>query len=147
MLTVRQPPFVLPYTWGFCRFKIMDELVCVEISESERIDLENKIFNGYRYTRKRAAYQARSQYKSPLDKEEWERMLIFFNFVCCNCEGEVIGGRPTKDHIIPIIFGGTNHIKNLQPLCRECNVSNVDMMDYRLQYCEKHGIDLPTNWI
>lgn len=121
-------------------------MVSVSISKKEYKELENCIFNGYKYSRKRHAYQARAQYYSRLDNNEWDEMLSFFNCVCCNCESEVIGGRPTKDHIIPITLGGTNNIKNLQPLCRECNVSNVDMIDYRQSYCIRKSIVLPIKW-
>ena len=116
------------------------------IKEKEYIDLENSIFLGYKYARKRTAYEARAQYHSRLNKDEWYEMISFFNNVCCNCESEVIGGFPTKDHIIPITLGGTNNIKNLQPLCRECNTGNTNGIDYRLDYCLRHNLILPNKW-
>lgn len=120
--------------------------IYVEINDIEKLELENKIFNGYTYSRKRAAYSARAEYYSRFDKEEWGEMVSFFNYVCCNCECEVIGGLPTKDHIIPITYGGTSHIRNMQPLCRECNTGNVKCSDYRNEYCERNGLILPSKW-
>lgn len=116
-------------------------MVYKKISRAERALLETKIFNGYIYSRKRAAYQARAEYYSMLDKDEWCEMVKFFNFKCCNCKSEVIGGIPTKDHIIPITHGGTNCIRNLQPLCRECNTGNVKQIDYRVGIPEKWSLN------
>jgi len=125
---------------------VTDTTIMLCFATEEKRNLENSYWGGYQYTRKRSAYQARAQYLSPLDSNEWEEMLSFFNYVCCNCECEVIGGRPTKDHIIPITYGGTNNIKNLQPLCRECNTGNTEMDDYRYDYCERHDLSLPNKW-
>jgi 5-methylcytosine-specific restriction endonuclease McrA len=41
----------------------------------------------------------------------------------------------TVDHVIPLSVGGTNWLKNLQPLCSSCNSSKHT----------KH-IDYRTNW-
>ena len=51
-------------------------------------------------------------------KEEWECLKEEHNWICVNCfkSGEI-----TKDHIIPVSKGGTDDIKNIQPLCRSCN--------------------------
>ena len=117
-----------------------------KITKSERIELENRHFNGYQFQRKRSAYESRAQFYSNLNKCEWNEMIDFFNHVCCNCESDVLGGNPTKDHIIPITLGGTNHISNLQPLCRECNSGNIDMVDFRLIYCKRNGLILPNKW-
>lgn len=120
--------------------------VQVKISEKEYYDLEDSIFNNNKYSRKRAAYEARAHFYSPLIKSEWLSMVQFFNYVCCNCESEVIGGIPTKDHIIGIKDGGTSNIRNLQPLCRQCNLSKKDNTDYRVVYCIKYNMVLPEKW-
>ena len=80
-------------------------------------------FNGYLYSRKRTAYLKAAQAIGTHAKEQWIRLCAKYDFKCCRCNSEVIGGIPTKDHIIPITSGGSDLIDNLQPLCRECNTS------------------------
>lgn len=106
------------------------------------------VYNGYTYARKHYAYLVASRDKGRHSKEEWKEMVGFFNFVCCKCESEVIGGVPTKDHIIPPSWGGCDSIFNLQPLCRECNASKWSGVgDYRFDYCERNNLILPEKWI
>jgi len=38
--------------------------------------------------------------------------------LCCGQSGEL-----TRDHVVPIVMGGSNYISNLQPLCKSCNSS------------------------
>lgn len=50
--------------------------------------------------------------------EEWKELKKRYKYKCAIC-----GKRKplTKDHIIPLTEGGTDCIKNIQPLCRSCN--------------------------
>lgn len=78
---------------------------------------------------------------------EWEEMVLFFGGLCCKCKSDCIGSKPTKDHIIPITSGGTDSIRNIQPLCRQCNAKKgVEVADYRTVRCAVEGIELPQKW-
>ncbi|OGT54430.1 MAG: hypothetical protein A3E01_02970 [Gammaproteobacteria bacterium RIFCSPHIGHO2_12_FULL_63_22] len=60
---------------------------------------------------------------------EW-LALLFYEYgrcVCCCTIPDAI----TKDHIIPLNFGGADTIENIQPLCARCNASKRDASDYR----------------
>lgn len=61
-------------------------------------------------------------------KADWERLKnLFGRCVACGIPyEELYGGAPTKDHILPIIFGGCDCIGNLQPTCRNCNSGRID---------------------
>jgi hypothetical protein len=50
--------------------------------------------------------------------KEWNDLKKKFNNRCAFCFKEK---KLTKDHILPLIAGGSDYIKNIQPLCRECN--------------------------
>jgi hypothetical protein len=68
-------------------------------------------------------------------EQEWLRLKRRYNYCCANpvCRKEETEQEPlTKDHIIPVICGGTDIIANLQPLCRSCNSSKgTRIIDYR----------------
>jgi len=89
-------------------------------------------YREWHYSRKRTAYKKRAKDVCDHTKEEWLRLCEKYNFRCCKCDYEVLGGIPNKDHIIPITIGGSSSIKNIQPLCRNCNTSkSQSIRDYR----------------
>jgi len=52
--------------------------------------------------------------------EEWTVLQEWCGHRCVCCDER----KPlSKDHIVPLIAGGSDYISNIQPLCRECNSS------------------------
>ena len=100
--------------------------------EVEILEDGTAIYNGRYYTRARSAFNRLGKDRGDHTQEEWIELCKEYDFKCCKCGGEVIGGIPTKDHILPIRLGGSSTIGNLQPLCRQCNVSKgQNYIDYR----------------
>lgn len=93
-------------------------------------------FNGNYYAKLRSARMARAKSKGNHSKYEWHKMVIFFNNQCVKC-GIIFkyNHEINKDHIIPLFMGGSNSIKNVQPLCFDCNTRKKDTIDYRLSVC------------
>jgi len=54
---------------------------------------------------------------------EWQDLKKKYNYRCVGCGKKK---KLTKDHIKPIIKGGTNYISNIQPLCFHCNTSKKE---------------------
>lgn len=132
---------------GFFYFYIMESYIPIRNNEFIKLPNGSAIYNGHKYSRSSRAYLARAKSISTHTEIGWLEMLEFFNYLCCKCECEVVGS-PCKDHIYPIYLGGTNSIKNIQPLCRNCNSSKTyDCTDYRIVYCQNNNLLMPEKWI
>lgn len=52
---------------------------------------------------------------------EWEALKAHYSNRCLCCGKAEPEVELTRDHVIPLVKGGTNSIDNIQPLCRGCN--------------------------
>jgi 5-methylcytosine-specific restriction endonuclease McrA len=61
--------------------------------------------------------------------EQFAELCVLYGGVCLACGGfEPL----TVDHVIPLSMGGSNHITNIQPLCKPCNSrKGTKSVDYR----------------
>ena len=68
--------------------------------------------------------QERQKYhkkKSFHSKEAFELLCHLYQFTCPCCGRSEPEITLTRDHIVPVCEGGENWIRNIQPLCAECN--------------------------
>lgn len=78
-------------------------------------------------------YAARRRNGGSFTTQEWIQLCESFGNMCVDCG---VVERLTVDHVIPLTFGGTSDIENIQPLCKSCNSrkGNRIMVDYRLPW-------------
>lgn len=62
-------------------------------------------------------------------EDEWKSLLNEYGHRCLWCGRK---GKLERDHVIPIVYGGSNSIDNIQPLCRSCNSrKHAKIIDFR----------------
>jgi len=66
---------------------------------------------------------------------EWELLKKQYGYTCPCCRKSESEIKLTEDHIIPLSKGGSDYIKNIQPLCSHCNsVKHMDIINYKLSF-------------
>lgn len=89
-----------------------------------RTDKAQALRKAAHHRRRALKRQAEGSYTT----QEWQALCAWFGNVCLCCGSADI----TVDHVVPLTRGGSNWIRNLQPLCMSCNTRKRDaIMDYR----------------
>lgn len=118
------------------------------MNEPERVIVLQDILSRTRcaYQRKRLhglirnSRMAEARKRGTHTRSEWLALVERYQYRCVIC-GCVPVGAPCKDHILPVYLGGSDHISNLQPLCRECNsAKGTDDRNWR-HYRDAHGFE------
>ena len=66
-------------------------------------------------------------------EQEWVSLKKSFGCHCLSCGRQEPEIRLTRDHVVPLVEGGSDTIDNIQPLCGPCNShKGTKTADYRL---------------
>jgi 5-methylcytosine-specific restriction endonuclease McrA len=78
---------------------------------------------------------------------EWRSLCRKYRYRCLRCGKREPDIKLTVDHVLPIQFGGTNTIDNIQPLCGECNTSKGPRhIDYRPEHTGRSQVEQLSFW-
>lgn len=89
-------------------------------------------YNAIKHRRKTRKLNAEGSYTA----QEWQQLKQQYGNHCLCCHKHEPNITLTVDHVIPLDWGGSNDISNIQPLCFSCNASksNRHATDYRLRW-------------
>lgn len=66
---------------------------------------------------------------------EWQQLKEQYDYTCLGCRRKEPEIKLTRDHVVPLNKGGSDHIENIQPLCLSCNSKkHLQTTDFRIQY-------------
>ncbi len=106
---------------GFC------SLACYHLSLKKRIGILHPNWMGGLARKRKIRRDAEGRHT----KLEWAELKKKFNFMCLCCKQIEPEVKLTRDHIIPLVKGGTDYISNIQPLCLSCNDrKNVKVINF-----------------
>ncbi len=65
-------------------------------------------------------------------EQEWQELKARYDYRCLFCGRQEPEIKLTRDHVRPLILGGSDSIDNIQPLCARCNSKkSLRQIDYR----------------
>lgn len=98
-------------------------------SRAAKPELYRAIRRSVENTRRARIYKAGGKFTGA----EWQTLSAMYGNCCLAC---CRGGLEiTADHVVPVSRGGSNHITNIQPLCRPCNIAKFQKtIDFRADH-------------
>jgi hypothetical protein len=62
-------------------------------------------------------------------EDQWQQLLEACGNRCACCDRHQGEAPLTRDHVVPLVKGGSDAITNIQPLCRSCNSMKMTSTD------------------
>ena len=90
------------------------------------IDRENERTRARRAKDRRTGYDPIGKIE---DAEFWDLLRWYSGCPCCGRAWAAVA-LIARDHIVPVSRNGPNEMKNIQPLCQECNLFKSDHIIY-----------------
>ncbi len=76
----------------------------------------------------------KNRHKNRFTQQEWKDLCEHYQNKCLCCGTAGDWRSLTADHVIPLCYGGTNNIGNIQPLCKSCNsIKGHRYIDFRTE--------------
>lgn len=110
-------------------------LICSDCLPTYRAEIAQKHHQKYKAYYKQKTRERKVRRKGAEGSHtdaEWEALKAKHAYTCLRCGKQEPTIALTRDHVKPLILGGTDYIENIQPLCHGCNSAKNDKeIDYR----------------